>query len=135
MKESKLIEMQKRIEQVGEVLSEILQKLQQVDIMAKGTLTAFQLNNKLKGVGQQMKWSVRDESLHSKMGCQLFNHMCQEIPTLRDECKEDILKAAKLMIELEENYIDKMFEMGDLDNLKAYDLKHIIYIVLLKLYH
>jgi ribonucleoside-diphosphate reductase beta chain len=60
------------------------------------------------------------------MGCQLFNHMCQEIPTLRDECKEDILKAAKLMIELEENYIDKMFEMGDLDNLKAYDLKQFI---------
>ena len=93
---------------------------------AFAVLYSFQLNNKLKGVGQQMKWSVRDESLHSKMGCQLFNHMCQEIPTLRDECKEDILKAAKLMIELEENYIDKMFEMGDLDNLKAYDLKQFI---------
>jgi len=50
MKESKLIEMQKRIEQVGEVLSEILQKLQQVDIMAKGTLTAFQLH-----IGEE-KW-------------------------------------------------------------------------------
>jgi hypothetical protein len=44
MKESKLIEMQKRIEQVGEVLSEILKKLQQVDSIAKGTLTAFQLH-------------------------------------------------------------------------------------------
>ena len=52
--------------------------------------------------------------------------MCQEIPTLRKDCKEDILKAAKLMIELEENYIDKMFEMGDLNNLKAYDLKQFI---------
>ena len=93
---------------------------------AFAVLYSFQLNNKLKGVGQQMKWSVRDESLHSKMGCQLFNHMCQEVPTLRDECKEDILKAAKLMIQLEENYIDKMFEMGDLDNLKAYDLKQFI---------
>jgi hypothetical protein len=50
MKESKLIEMQKRIEQVGEVLSEILQKLQQVDVMAKGTLTAFQLH-----IGEE-KW-------------------------------------------------------------------------------
>ena len=86
---------------------------------AFAVLYSFQLNNKLKGVGQQMKWSVRDESLHSKMGCKLFNHMCQEIPTLRKDCKEDILKAAKLMIELEENYIDKMFEMGDLNNLKA----------------
>ena len=38
-----------------------------------------------------MKWSVRDESLHSKMGCQLFRHMCEEIiATLKDDCKEDI---------------------------------------------
>ena len=34
-------------------------------------LYSFQMRNLLKGIGQQMKWSVRDESLHSKMGCQL----------------------------------------------------------------
>ena len=39
-------------------------------------LYSFQMRNLLKGIGQQMKWSVRDESLHSKMGCQLFRHMC-----------------------------------------------------------
>jgi hypothetical protein len=44
MKESTLIEMQKRIEKIGQVLNEMLAKLQQVDQMAKGTLTAFQLN-------------------------------------------------------------------------------------------
>ena len=44
MKESKLIEMQSRISKIGQVLSEMLAKLQQVDQMAKGTLTAFQLN-------------------------------------------------------------------------------------------
>ena len=44
MKESKLIEMQNRIAKIGEVLNEILRKLQQVDVMAKGTLTAFQLH-------------------------------------------------------------------------------------------
>jgi len=43
-------------------------------------LYSFQMRNKLKGIGQQMKWSVRDESLHSKMGCQLFRHMCSEYP-------------------------------------------------------
>ena len=32
-------------------------------------LYSFQMRNLLKGIGQQMKWSVRDESLHSKMGC------------------------------------------------------------------
>jgi len=50
---------------------------------AFAVLYSFQLRNLLKGVGQQMKWSVRDESLHSKMGCQLFRHMCEELPEQR----------------------------------------------------
>ncbi len=89
-------------------------------------LYSFQLRNLLKGIGQQMKWSVRDESLHSKMGCTLFRHMCEEIPTLLEDCKEDIYKAAKIMVELEEKYIDKMFEMGDIENLTSNDLKQFI---------
>ena len=93
---------------------------------AFAVLYSFQLRNLLKGIGQQMKWSVRDESLHSRMGCKLFNHMCDEIPTLRDECKNDIHKAAETMVELEEKYIDKMFEMGDIENLKSEDLKQFV---------
>jgi ribonucleoside-diphosphate reductase beta chain len=93
---------------------------------AFAVLYSFQLRNMLKGIGQQMKWSVRDESLHSKMGCTLFRHMCEEIPTLLEDCKEDIYKAAKIMVELEEKYIDKMFEMGDIENLKSYDLKQFV---------
>jgi len=89
-------------------------------------LYSFQLRNLLKGIGQQMKWSVRDESLHSRMGCKLFNHMCEEYPELREESKEDIYSAAKLIVDLEEKFIDKMFEMGDLENLSASDLKEFI---------
>jgi division protein CdvB (Snf7/Vps24/ESCRT-III family) len=43
MKENKLILMQKKIEQLTNVVNGLIQKLQQVDIMSKGTLTAFQL--------------------------------------------------------------------------------------------
>ena len=93
---------------------------------AFAVLYSFQLRNLLKGVGQQMKWSVRDESLHSKMGCKLFRHMCAENKSLLKECEADILEAAKTMVELEEKYIDKMFEMGDLENLTKYDLKQFI---------
>ena len=93
---------------------------------AFAVLYSFQLRNLLKGVGQQMKWSVRDESLHSKMGCQLFRHMCEEDPKLLNKSKKDILDAAKTMLKAEENYIDKMFELGDIENLKAYDLKQFI---------
>lgn len=93
---------------------------------AFAVLYSFQLRNLLKGIGQQMKWSVRDESLHSRMGCQLFRHMCEEDKSLLEDCREDIIDAAKIMVELEENYIDKMFEMGDIDGIKSYDLKQFI---------
>ena len=93
---------------------------------AFAVLYSFQLRNLLKGIGQQMKWSVRDESLHSKMGCQLFRHMCAEDDTLLATCKDDIITAAEAMHDAEMNYIDKMFEMGDIENLKAYDLKQFI---------
>ena len=89
-------------------------------------LYSFQMRNLLKGVGQQMKWSVRDESLHSRMGCKLFNHMCDEYPELRSSAYADILEAAKLIQKLEHNFIDKMFEMGDLENLNRTDLKEFI---------
>jgi len=89
-------------------------------------LYSFQMRNRLKGIGQQMKWSVRDESLHSRMGCQLFKHMCQEYPELKQEVYADVLQAADLMRQMEHKFIDKIFEQGDLDNLKAQDLKEFI---------
>ena len=93
---------------------------------AFAVLYSFQMRNLLKGIGQQMKWSVRDESLHSKMGCQLFRHMCEEDSQLQSLCREDIIKAAETMVLLEAKYIDKMFEMGDVEGIKATDLKHFI---------
>ena len=44
MKENKLILMQKKVDQMGVVINTLIEKLKQVDSMAKGTLTAFQLN-------------------------------------------------------------------------------------------
>lgn len=89
-------------------------------------LYSFQMRNLLKGIGQQMKWSVRDESLHSKMGCQLFRHICEEYPEIRESVQLQVEEAATLMVEMEMKFIDKMFEMGDLENLKAVDLKEFI---------
>jgi ribonucleoside-diphosphate reductase beta chain len=84
------------------------------------------MRNLLKGIGQQMKWSVRDESLHSKMGCQLFRHMCEEFPELLEEAKTTIYEAAHIIRDLEHKFIDRIFEKGDLENLKAGDLKEFI---------
>ena len=89
-------------------------------------LYSFQMRNLLKGIGQQMKWSIRDESLHSKMGCQLFREMCSEFTDLKEDSKESIEEAARLIVELESKFIDKMFEMGELENLSSSDLKEFI---------
>ena len=89
---------------------------------AFAVLYSFQMRNLLKGIGQQMKWSVRDESLHSKMGCKLFRDMCSENDQLLHLCREDIIKAAETMVTLEIKYIDKMFEAGEIDGIKSYDL-------------
>ncbi len=73
-----------------------------------------------------MKWSVRDESLHSKMGCRLFRDMCKEDNQLLNLCRKDIIAAAEVMVDLEVKYIKKMFEMGDIEGIKANDLIHFI---------
>ena len=63
MKENKLILMEKKLDNLTVVANQLIHKLQQVDIMAKGTLTAFQLHigedkwkelvNDLKAIEQQ----------------------------------------------------------------------------------
>ena len=57
MKEDKLILMQKKIDQLGKVVNQLIVKLSQVDQMNKGTLTAFQLH-----IGES-KWKELVEDL------------------------------------------------------------------------
>jgi ribonucleoside-diphosphate reductase beta chain len=93
---------------------------------AFAVLYSFQMRNLLKGIGQQMKWSVRDESLHSKMGCRLFRHMCEEDSQLLNLCRSNVIKAAEDMVQLEAKYIDKMFEAGEIEGITSYDLINFI---------
>ena len=60
------------------------------------------------------------------MGCQLFREMCSEFTDLKEDSKESIEEAARLIVELESKFIDKMFEMGELENLSSSDLKEFI---------
>ena len=86
-------------------------------------LLSFKLRNKLKGVGQIVEWSIRDESLHSEAGCWLFRTLLQEHPEFNTpELKTDIEEAAKLSLKLELDFIDKVYEMGDLKGCPKYDL-------------
>lgn len=86
-------------------------------------LLSFKLRNLLKGVGQIVEWSIRDESLHSNAGCWMFRELMKENPELNTpELKEDIRQAALLSLKLELDFIDKVYEMGDLEGCSKYDL-------------
>ena len=90
-------------------------------------LLSFKMRNMLKGVGQIVEWSVRDESLHSEAGCWLFRTLMEENPKFKTKkLVSEIEESAKLALQLEFDFIDKVFEMGDLENLGKEELKNFI---------
>lgn len=89
-------------------------------------LMSFQLRNLMKGTGQVVEWSVRDESLHSKAGCWLFRTMIEEMPELNEGMEKQIYEACDLSVKLEFDFIDKAFEMGEIEGLNKDQLKNFI---------
>lgn len=90
-------------------------------------LLNFSRTNKMKGLGQIIAFSIKDESLHSEAGCWLFRTLVKEYPEIfTDELKKDLYDAARLTVELEDNFIDKVFELGDIEGITAKDLKQFI---------
>jgi ribonucleoside-diphosphate reductase beta chain len=90
-------------------------------------LMSFQLRNMLKGTGQIVEWSVRDESLHSTAGCWLFRTLMQESPELDTvEMRNNVIEACNLSVKLEFDFIDKAFEMGEIEGLNKEQLKNFI---------
>ena len=90
-------------------------------------LISFQLRNLMKGTGQIVEWSVRDESLHSKAGCWLFRTLLEENPELNTtELRNKVIEACELSVHLEFDFIDKAFELGDIENLNKEQLKNFI---------
>lgn len=88
-------------------------------------LLSFSQRNLLKGVGQIVSWSVRDESLHSDAGCWLFRTYAEETG-LRGELDDFLLDQARMIVDLEHAFIDMCFAESDVPGLSASDLKVMI---------
>lgn len=90
-------------------------------------LLSFKMRGKLKKVGNIVEWSVRDESLHSRAGCWLFREFCKEYPeVVDDDLKQSIYEAARIAVDLECKFIDKVFELGPIESINPDDLKNFI---------
>ena len=90
-------------------------------------LMNFPRFNKMKGMGQIVTWSVRDETLHCLSMIRLFNAFVQENQDIwDDELKAEITACCQTIIGFEDAFIDLAFEMGDIEGLKAEEVKQYI---------
>ena len=80
-------------------------------------LMNFPRFNKMKGMGQIVSWSVRDESLHCEGVIKLFHAFVKERNCLTKAVKEEIIDVCQKTVRLEDAFIDLAFEMGPVEGM------------------
>jgi len=90
-------------------------------------LLNFQRFNKLKGMGQIVTWSARDESLHTNSIIRLFQTFRSENPEIwTDELQRDLYVACSTIVDHEDAFIDLAFGLGEIEGLGPEDVKRYI---------
>ena len=81
----------------------------------------------MKGMGQIITYSIRDESLHVEAMTQLFREYMQEnIELWTDDFKKQIYQACREMVDLEDRFLNLVFKMGDIEGLTQKEMKEYI---------
>ena len=90
-------------------------------------LLNFQRFNKMKGMGQIVTWSVRDETLHTNSIIRLFKTFLQENPEVWTESlRSNLYEACATIVHFEDAFIELAFEVGDIEGLTARQVKQYI---------
>ena len=90
-------------------------------------LMNFPRHNKMKGMGQIVSWSVRDETLHCLSVIRLFRTFVQENPEIwTEELRRDLYLICATIVDHEDAFIDLAFSMGDVEGLSAAQTKEYI---------
>lgn len=90
-------------------------------------LLNFPRFNKMKGMGQIVTWSVRDETLHTQSIIKLFKTFLQENPEVwTEQLRSNLYEACATIVHFEDAFIDLAFEVGDVQGLSARDVKKYI---------
>ncbi len=90
-------------------------------------LMNFPRFNKMKGMGQIVTWSVRDETLHCNSMIRLFRTFINENPEIwNDDFKRDLEGICATIVEHEDAFIDLAFGMGGIEGMTAQDVKNYI---------
>ncbi len=90
-------------------------------------LLNFPRFGKMKGMGQIISWSVRDETLHCLSIIRLFRTFVSENPEVwNDSLKRDLYEICGTIVSHEDAFIDLAFEAGPVEGLDAETVKRYI---------
>ena len=89
-------------------------------------LMNFPRFNKMKGMGQIVSWSIRDESLHCEGIIRLFHAFVTERDCYTKAVKDDIRDICFKTVMLEDNFVDLAFEHGPVEGMAADDIKNYV---------
>ena len=90
-------------------------------------LLNFPRFGKMKGMGQIITYSIRDESMHVEAMTKLFREFIQEnIELWTDDFKAEIYQACREMVDLEDRFLDLVFEQGDIPGLTKKEMQEYI---------
>jgi len=90
-------------------------------------LMNFPRFNKMKGMGQIVTWSVRDESLHTQSIIRLFRTFVEENKHIWTESfQRELYLACDTIVDHEDAFIDLAFELGSVEGLSADEVKSYI---------
>lgn len=86
-------------------------------------LMNFPRFNRMKGMGQIISWSIRDESLHCEGMIKLFHAFNKETRCVTKAVAADIVDCCKTVVGMEDKFIDLAFEMGPVQGMTPDDIK------------
>jgi len=90
-------------------------------------LLNFNRNGKMKGMGQQIAYSIADESLHCDSMIRLFREFIKENRHIwTDDLKSQLYSIAEKMIELEDAFIDLAYGVHEQERLTKAEMKQYI---------
>ncbi|MEM1149475.1 MAG: ribonucleotide-diphosphate reductase subunit beta [Pseudomonadota bacterium] len=89
-------------------------------------LMNFPRFNKMKGMGQIVTWSIRDESLHCEGMIKLFHTFCAETGVMTPELGEKIRDCCRTVVALEDKFIELAFEAGEVEGMTPQDIQQYI---------
>lgn len=92
-------------------------------------LMNFPRRNLMKGMGQIISWSVRDESMHCDGIIRLYHQWAHETGAVTKSVENDILDVFQHQMQLEHAFVDLAFEGGEVEGMTPEEIKSYLHFI------